>query len=93
MKASILAAAAAIFSVASAHYENSTEPVVTYTTEVVTAYTTYCPAATEIVHGEQTYTVTEVSSIPRPQPTHPISHNSIPPLTLTITPPPLQTYH
>ncbi len=33
---------------------------VTYTTEVVTAVTTYCPAATEITHGGQTYTVTEV---------------------------------
>lgn len=37
---------------------------VTYTTEVVTAYTTVCPGPTEIVHGSQTYTVTEVSEIP-----------------------------
>jgi hypothetical protein len=63
MKASIIAMGAALISAASAHYTNDTEPAVTYTTEVVTAYTTYCPAATEIVHGEQTYTVTEVSSI------------------------------
>jgi hypothetical protein len=34
---------------------------VTYTTEVVTAYTTYCPGPTEITHGGTTYTVTEVS--------------------------------
>lgn len=34
---------------------------VTYTTEVVTAYTTYCPSSTEVVHGTKTYTVTEVS--------------------------------
>jgi hypothetical protein len=33
---------------------------VTYTTEVVTAYTTYCPAATQITYGSKTYTVTEV---------------------------------
>lgn len=33
----------------------------TYTTEVVTAYTTYCPEATKITHGGQTYTATEVS--------------------------------
>lgn len=31
-----------------------------YTTDVVTAYTTYCPEATEITHGGQTYTATEV---------------------------------
>jgi hypothetical protein len=34
---------------------------VTYTTEVVTAYTTFCPSAAEIIHGTKTYTVTEVS--------------------------------
>lgn len=33
---------------------------VTYTTEVVTALTTYCPYATSITHNGQTYTVTEV---------------------------------
>lgn len=33
-----------------------------YTTEVVTAYTTYCPEATSIVHGNKTYTVSEVRS-------------------------------
>lgn len=34
---------------------------VTYTTEVVTAYTTFCPSSTELVHGTKTYTVTEVN--------------------------------
>lgn len=53
--------AVAVFAVAlvagvSATYSNTT----IYTTEVVTAYTTYCPAATSIVHGTQTYVVTEV---------------------------------
>ena len=33
---------------------------VTYTTEVVTALTTYCPEATMITHGSSTYTITEV---------------------------------
>jgi hypothetical protein len=33
---------------------------VTYTTEYVTAYTTYCPEATELTYGSKTYTVTEV---------------------------------
>ncbi|KPM34311.1 hypothetical protein AK830_g12260 [Neonectria ditissima] len=36
---------------------------VSYTTEVVTAYTTYCPAATEITHGGKTYTVTEATTL------------------------------
>ena len=33
---------------------------IVYTTDVVTAYTTYCPAATSVVVGGSTYTVTEV---------------------------------
>jgi hypothetical protein len=33
---------------------------VTYTTEVVTAVTTYCPEPTEITYGGTTYTITEV---------------------------------
>ncbi|KAF5967995.1 clock-controlled 6 (CCG-6) [Fusarium coicis] len=36
---------------------------VTYTTEVVTAYTTYCPGPTEIVHGDKTYTVTKATTL------------------------------
>ncbi|KAM0335936.1 hypothetical protein ACHAPQ_004669 [Fusarium lateritium] len=36
---------------------------VTYTTEVVTAYTTYCPGPTEIVHGDKTYTVTKPTTL------------------------------
>jgi len=63
MKASIIAAAAALLSVASAQYGNETTPSVTYTTEIVTAYETYCPYATEIVHGEMTYTVTEATTL------------------------------
>jgi len=33
---------------------------VVYTTEVVTAITTFCPEATTLTYGTSTYTVTEV---------------------------------
>ena len=56
MRFAVAAAAATLVAGASATYSNTT----IYTTEVVTAYTTYCPAATSIVHGTQTYVVTEV---------------------------------
>jgi hypothetical protein len=39
------------------------ESNVTYTTKVVTAYTTYCPYATQITHGTNTYTVTEPTTL------------------------------
>ena len=52
----LLTALALAASSVSATYNAST----VYTTEVLTAYTTYCPAATSIVHGTQTYIVTEV---------------------------------
>lgn len=35
---------------------------VTYTTEIVTAITTYCPEATTLTHAGTTYTISEVSS-------------------------------
>lgn len=57
---SIIAASVALVAGANAHYSYDN---VTYTTEVVTAYTTVCPTPTEIVHGSQTYTVTEVSNL------------------------------
>lgn len=40
---------------------------VSYTTEVVTSYTTYCPGATTFTQGSSIYTVSEVSS------THPVT--------------------
>ncbi|KAF5019040.1 hypothetical protein F66182_8961 [Fusarium sp. NRRL 66182] len=52
------AAALAFAAGVAAHAKN-----VTYTTEVVTAYTTYCPAPTEITHGGKTYTVTEATTL------------------------------
>lgn len=36
---------------------------VTYTTEVVTELTTYCPEPTEITHGGKTYTITEATTL------------------------------
>jgi len=39
---------------------NATE---SWVTEVVTALTTYCPLATEIVHGSKTYTVTSATTL------------------------------
>ena len=38
---------------------------VSYTTEVVTEYTTYCPEATQVSYNGQTYTVTEVRTLGR----------------------------
>lgn len=49
-------AAAVLAAAAGAHAWSN----VTYTTEVVTAVTTYCPGPTEISYGGTTYTVTEV---------------------------------
>ncbi|KAF7190865.1 Clock-controlled protein 6 [Pseudocercospora fuligena] len=34
-----------------------------YTTEVVTEFTTYCPESTQITHGGVTYTVTEATTL------------------------------
>ncbi|CEJ94677.1 Putative Mmc protein [[Torrubiella] hemipterigena] len=36
---------------------------VTYVTEVVDVYTTYCPAATQITHGTKTWTVTAPTTL------------------------------
>lgn len=53
--AAVLAFAAA--GVSAHAFNNGTQ---TYVTEVVTAYTTFCPVATEITAGGKTYTVTSV---------------------------------
>jgi len=52
----VIAASAALVAGANA-YGNAT---IEYTTKVLTAYTTYCPEATSIVHNDQTYVITEV---------------------------------
>lgn len=53
--------AAAVLAVATGAMANN----VTVVTEVVESYVTYCPAATTITHGTNTYTVTEVRFSPR----------------------------
>jgi hypothetical protein len=50
---------ASSYPVASSYPASSEE--CSYTTEVVTAYTTYCPEATVLTHGKSTYKVTAVS--------------------------------
>lgn len=52
-------AAAVLAAAAGAHAWSN----VTYTTEVVTALTTYCPGPTEITHGATTYTITEATTL------------------------------
>lgn len=41
----------------------TTPESIVYTTEVLTAYTTYCPGPTTITHGESTYTVTSATTL------------------------------
>ncbi|CAF9924176.1 MAG: hypothetical protein HETSPECPRED_005519 [Heterodermia speciosa] len=57
--ATVIAASAALVAGANA-WANDT---IIYTTEVLTAYTTYCPAATSVVHNSKTYTVTEATTL------------------------------
>ncbi|KAI9842717.1 MAG: hypothetical protein M1838_003015 [Thelocarpon superellum] len=38
-------------------------PIVTYTTQVVTSFTTFCPEATTLTHNSVTYTVTEATTL------------------------------
>ncbi|KAI1344754.1 hypothetical protein F5Y15DRAFT_3697 [Xylariaceae sp. FL0016] len=56
-------AAVALAAGVSASYSAAPAGNVTYTTEVVTAYTTYCPAATTMTYGTDTYTVTEPTTL------------------------------
>jgi len=63
MRFSIIAAAlVAGVSATEYGYGNYTEAP-TYTTEVVTEYTTYCPGPTEITHGGITYTATSETTL------------------------------
>lgn len=56
MQFSATAVAAALVATVAAHSN------VTYVTEVLTAYTTYCPEATTLTFNDVTYTITEVRS-------------------------------
>jgi hypothetical protein len=60
MRFSTVAAAAAFVAGTNA-WSNHTGPA--YVTEVVTAYTTYCPEPTKITHGHKTYTVTKATTL------------------------------
>jgi len=60
MRFSAAVAVSALAAGVSASY-NYTAP--SYTTEVVTEYTTYCPGATEITYGGQTYTATSETTL------------------------------
>ncbi|KAL8787291.1 MAG: hypothetical protein Q9213_002282 [Squamulea squamosa] len=57
---------AALVAGAAAHY-NGTEP--SYTTKVVTAFTTFCPGPTQITHGGSVITVTSATTVTLPCPT------------------------
>ncbi|KAI4134531.1 MAG: hypothetical protein LQ341_006011 [Variospora aurantia] len=58
---SFIASAALVAGVAAHGHSNSTVPV--YTTKHVTAFVTFCPAPTEIVHGSSTITVTSATTL------------------------------
>ena len=61
MLSSIVAAAVFFAGAYATTYDNSTVSVTPiYTTEVLTAFTTYCPEPTSIVHNNVTYTITTV---------------------------------
>merc|ERR1712149_68938 len=53
----------ALAATASATYKNET---VSYTTEIVTDYDTYCPAATTLTYGSVTYTASESETVTIP---------------------------
>ncbi len=57
-----IAVAALAFAATASAWSNDT---IAYTTEVVTALTTYCPESTTITHNGYTYTITEVRRILR----------------------------
>lgn len=59
MKFSVAAALLAAASGAAAYGKNGTVIV----TEVVQSYTTYCPAPTQITHGDKTITVTKAGIV------------------------------
>lgn len=58
MQFSIVAVLAAATAVSAGYGGN-----ITYTTEVVTAYTTYCPEPTTLTYGDVEYTITEATTL------------------------------
>lgn len=63
MQYSVVALAALVATVSASGYGYKNESTPVYTTEVVTSYETYCPGPTTITYGEQTYTVTEATTL------------------------------
>jgi hypothetical protein len=63
MQFSVIAVLAAATAVSAGSYGYPAPGNVTYTTEVVTAYTTYCPEPTTLTHGDKTYTITEATTL------------------------------
>jgi len=63
MRFSAAVAVSALAAGVSATYNYTTPSYPSYTTEVVTEYTTYCPGATEITYGGQTYTATSETTL------------------------------
>jgi hypothetical protein len=61
MKYSVAALVFAAGALADSYYGHGNGTA--YTTITTTAITTYCPAATEVVHGGKTYTATEVTTL------------------------------
>ncbi|KAG8408571.1 hypothetical protein J3458_019602 [Metarhizium acridum] len=60
----VLGSAVATASAIAGDFHNTTAtPHVVYTTEVVTALTTYCPAPTVLTQGTKTYTVTSATTL------------------------------
>ncbi|MCJ1324984.1 hypothetical protein MMC10_001646 [Thelotrema lepadinum] len=79
------------------HHHSSAASNVTYTTEVVTAFTTFCPGATTLTHLGSTYTVTSATTLTITncpctitKPVHSSSHE-IHPTSLTGAPIPIIT--
>jgi hypothetical protein len=61
MQFTTVAAVAALAATVAAWPSNSSSVAVDYVTEVFTAYTTYCPEATQVSFNGITYTISEVS--------------------------------
>ncbi|KAL6914390.1 hypothetical protein FSST1_012150 [Fusarium sambucinum] len=70
-----------------AAYGNGTQ----YTTEVVTAITTYCPAPTTLTYGDKTYTVTKETTLTITDCPCTISHPLKPTKPIIPVPPPVYT--
>jgi len=63
MQFTTVATVAALAATVAAWPSNSSSVTVDYVTEVFTAYTTYCPASTEVTFNGVTYTATESTTL------------------------------